>query len=214
MPAARHHLCRAAQGNAAPRRLGRRRGHGLAFDPRYQGARRLHGRHAPDDGQGHVRHQRHRARHRLADASQPRRLLRPRQGQDALVGQVSVRRSGNPVSRLLARLRVRCQGPGARPHRPPPQAAGDDVLDGTRQRRDGEAAHRTRRRGPGARPVRGDRHDERGNPRPLFMPRRSVRSSRAPGSRPSMRSACVGRSSPSTWSTPRPATSSPRPAPR
>ena len=49
MPAARHHLCRAAQGDAAPRRLGRRRGHRRALDPRHQGAGRLYGRHAADD---------------------------------------------------------------------------------------------------------------------------------------------------------------------
>ena len=33
---------------------------------RYQGAGRLHGRHAADDGQRHLHHQRHRARHRSA----------------------------------------------------------------------------------------------------------------------------------------------------
>ena len=35
----------------------------------------------------HLHHQRHRARHRLADAPLARRLLRPRQGQDPLLGQ-------------------------------------------------------------------------------------------------------------------------------
>ena len=54
----------------------------------------------------------------------PGRVLRPRQGQDALLRQVSVRRAGDPVSRLLARLRVRQQGPRLRPHRPEAEAAG------------------------------------------------------------------------------------------
>ena len=38
--------------------------------------------------------------------------------------QVPVRRAGDPVSRLLARFRVRQQGPGLRPHRPQAEAAG------------------------------------------------------------------------------------------
>ena len=38
--------------------------------------------------------------------------------------QIPVRRAGDPVSRLLARLRVRQQGPGLRPHRPEAEAAG------------------------------------------------------------------------------------------
>ena len=54
----------------------------------------------------------------------PGRVLRPRQGQDAFLGQVPVRRARHPLSRLVARLRVRRQGPRLRAHRPPPQAAG------------------------------------------------------------------------------------------
>ena len=38
-----------------------------------------------DDEERHLHHQRHRARHRLADASQPGGVFRPRQGQDALL---------------------------------------------------------------------------------------------------------------------------------
>ena len=57
----------------------------------------------------------------------PGRVLRPRQGQDPFLGQVSVRRAGHPLSRLVARFRVRRQGPPLRPHRPAPQAAGDDA---------------------------------------------------------------------------------------
>ena len=134
MPAARHQLRRAAEGDAAPRRLGHRRGYRLALDPRHQGAGRLYGRHAADDAQRHVHHQRHRAGHRLADAPQPRRLFRPRQGQDALLGQVPVRGARHPVSRLLARFRVRRQGPRLCPHRPAPQTAGDDLAAGARRR--------------------------------------------------------------------------------
>ena len=130
MPAARHDLCRAAEGDAAPGRLGCRRGHRRALDPRHQGAGRLHGRHAVDDAQRHVHHQRHRAGHRLADAPQPGRVLRPRQGQDPFLGQVSVRRAGHSLSRLVARFRVRRQGPRLCPHRPAPQAAGDDAAAG------------------------------------------------------------------------------------
>ena len=37
-------------------------------------------------------------------------FLRPRQGQDAFLGQVPVCRAGDPVSRVLARFRIRCQG--------------------------------------------------------------------------------------------------------
>ena len=93
--------------------LGRRRGHRRALDPRHQGARRLHGRHAADDEERHLHHQRHRARHRLADAPLARRVLRPRQGQDPFLGQISVRRARHPLSRLLARFRIRRQGPSS-----------------------------------------------------------------------------------------------------
>ena len=55
----------------------------------------------------------------------PGRLLRSRQGQDALVGQAALQRPHHPVPRLVARLRVRPEGHALRPHRPPPQAARD-----------------------------------------------------------------------------------------
>ena len=80
-------------------------------------------RNAADDRSRHVRHQRHGTRHRLAAASQPRRVLRPRQGQDALERQAAVLGARDSVSRLLARFRVRSEGLRVRPHRPPPQAA-------------------------------------------------------------------------------------------
>src|SRR5215207_3080704 len=52
------------------------------------------------------------------------RVLRPRQGQDPLVGQAPVRCPHHPVPRLLARHRVRCQGHRARAHRPQAQDPG------------------------------------------------------------------------------------------
>ena len=121
---ARHDLCRAAEGEAAPHRVRNRRGNRRPLGQGHQGAGRLHGRHPAHDRQGHLHRQRHRARHRLADAPLAGRLLRPRQGQDPRLGQAAVRRPRHPLPRLVARLRVRRQGHRLRPHRPPPQAAG------------------------------------------------------------------------------------------
>ena len=145
MPAARHDLRRAAEGDAAPGRVGRRRGDRRALDPRHQGAGRLHGRHAAHDDERHLHHQRHRAGHRLADAPLARRVLRPRQGQDPFLGQVSVRRPRHSLSRLLARFRVRRQGPRLCAHRPPPQAAGDDAAAGALEQGQREEAAPTRK---------------------------------------------------------------------
>ncbi len=66
--AARHDLRRAAEGDAAPDRVRGRRGDRRALGQGHQGAGRLHGRHAPDDAARHLRGERHRARHRVADA--------------------------------------------------------------------------------------------------------------------------------------------------
>src|SRR3546814_10063203 len=65
-----------------------------------------------------------RACDRLADAPLARCAVRSRSRQDALVGQISVRGAGDPVSRLVARFRVRRQGHRQRPHRSQAQAAG------------------------------------------------------------------------------------------
>ncbi len=100
----------------------------------------LHGRHAAHDGQRHLHHQRHRARHRLADAPVPGRLLRSRQGQDALVGQAPLCRAHHSLSRLLARHRVRRQGRRARAHRPSSQAARHVAALRPRARRRGDPA--------------------------------------------------------------------------
>ena len=83
VPAARHDLRGAAQGEAAPHRVRCERGDRRQVRQGRQGAGRLHGRHALHDAQRHVRHQRHRARHRQPDAPLARRVLRSRQGQDA-----------------------------------------------------------------------------------------------------------------------------------
>ena len=61
--------------------------------------------------------------------------------------QIPVRRAGDPVSRLLARFRVRQQGPGLRPHRPQAEAAGHHAAVCARERRDRGAARRPRGQG-------------------------------------------------------------------
>ena len=127
VPAARHDLRRAAEGHAAPHRVRCERGDRRQVGQGHQGAGRLYGRHAAHDVERHLRHQRHRARHRLADAPLARRVLRPRPGQDPFLGQAAVRRPHHSLSRLLARLRVRRQGHRLCAHRPSPQVAGDDA---------------------------------------------------------------------------------------
>ena len=68
VPAARHDVCGAAQGEAAPDRVRRERGDRRQVRQGREGAGRLHGRHALHDAQRHLHHQRHRARHRQPDA--------------------------------------------------------------------------------------------------------------------------------------------------
>ncbi len=140
--------------------MGRRRRDGRPVHPRHQGTRRLHGRHAAHDEERHFHHQRHRARHRLADASLARRVLRSRQGQEPFLGQISLCRPRHSLSRLVARFRVRRQGPHVCPHRSPPQAAGDDVALCARQQCHGKAPVRARGAVEGACPARGAGHVE------------------------------------------------------
>ena len=141
VPPARHDLRGAAQGEAAPDRVRDRRRDRREVGQGHQGAGCLHGRHPAHDQQRHVRRERHRARDRLADAPLARRVLRSRQGQDALLGQAAVRRPHHPVSRLVARHRVRRQGHRARAYRPPPQDSGDVAAARARHGRRGGAAH-------------------------------------------------------------------------
>jgi DNA-directed RNA polymerase beta subunit len=83
-------------------------------------------------GQRLVRHQRHRACHRFAASPFARRVLRARSRQDAFVGQAPVLGAGHSLSRLVARLRVRPQGPAVLPRRPPAQDAGDHAFESDR----------------------------------------------------------------------------------
>ena len=131
----------AAQGDAAPHRVRYRRGNRREVGQGHQGAGRLHGRHPAHDQQRHVHRERHRARHRLADAPLARRVLRSRQGQDALLGQAAVRRPHHSVSRLVARHRVRRQGHRPRAYRPAPEDSGDVAAARARHGRRGGAAH-------------------------------------------------------------------------
>ena len=91
-------------------------------------------------------------------------------GKTHSVRQVPVRRAGHPLSRLLARLRVRQQGPGLRPHRPQAEAAGHHAAVRARERRDRGVARGARGQGRAARAGRNPRHGPRGDPRPLLRP--------------------------------------------
>ncbi len=141
VPPARHDLCRAAQGHAASDRVRYRRRDRRQVGQGHQGAGCLHGRHSAHDQQRHLHRQRHRARHRLADASLARRVLRSRQGQDPFVGQAAVCRPHHSLSRLLARHRVRRQGHRLCARRPPPQDSGDVAALCARHERRGNPQH-------------------------------------------------------------------------
>ena len=133
VPAARPHLLLGAARQGAPDHHGQ----GGAEGDRQggEGAGGLHGRDPAHDRQRLVRHQRHRARHRLAAAPLAGRVLRARPRQDALVGQAAVLGARDSLPRLVARLRVRPEGLPVLPRRPPPQDAGDDAAEGDRARR-------------------------------------------------------------------------------
>ena len=94
---------------------------GRQDDARRQGRGGLLRRHPADDRQRHVRHQRHRARHRLPAPPLARRLLH--QGVGARLP-----REDHPVPRLLGGVRVRPEGHPLRPHRPQAQVPGDVFL--------------------------------------------------------------------------------------
>ena len=98
--AARPDLRRAAQGAPAPDRVRYQRGDRLEVGQGVQGAGRVHGRHAAHDAERHLHHQRHRARHRLADAPLAGRVLRSRPRPHARLGQAAVRRPHHSLSRL------------------------------------------------------------------------------------------------------------------
>ena len=141
VPPARHDLCGAAQGDAAPDRVRYRRGNRRQVGQGHQGAGCLHGRHPAHDQQRHLHRQRHRAGDRLADAPLARRVLRSRQGQDPFERQAPVRRPHHSLSRLLARHRVRRQGHRLCAHRPAPEDSGDVAALRARHGRRGDPQH-------------------------------------------------------------------------
>src|SRR5262245_13152155 len=92
----------------------------------------LHGRDPAHDHHWLVRDQWHGARDRFAAAPLAGSILRARSRQDALFGQAAVLGTRYPVSRLVARFRVRPEGLFVFPGGPPPQDAGDDTPQGPR----------------------------------------------------------------------------------
>ncbi len=84
--------------------------------------------------------------------------------------QVPVHRPRDPVSRQLAGLRVRQQGPGLRPHRPQAEAAGHHAALRAGQHGDRAAARGAARQGRDDRHPRDPRHGRRGDPGLLLRP--------------------------------------------
>ena len=176
VPPARHDVRRADQGDDAAHGLRHPRGR-RAHRARHQGAGGLLRRDPADDGDRHLHHQRHRARRRLAAPPQPGRVLRSRQGQDALERQAPLLGAHHPVQRLVARLRVRPQGHHLRAHRPPPEdarhraaprarlqhagAAQLLLLDRDRLPREGRQVREEHRVRPARRSARDARHQDR-----------------------------------------------------
>ena len=85
--------------------------------------------------------------------------------------QVPVRRAGDPLSRLLARFRVRQQGPRLRPHRPQAQAAGDHAaLRAGERSAPSSCAPAREAQGETVEPSEIRGMDARGDPQPLLRP--------------------------------------------
>ena len=97
-------------------------------DRRDQVADGLHGRVPADDEEGHLHHQRHGARRRVAARAFAGRLLRAHAGQDQRQGRL--RRQDHPQPRCLARVRGRQEGPRRRSRGSQAQAAGDHLPQG------------------------------------------------------------------------------------
>ena len=95
-----------------------------------EGAGGLHGRGAPDDRQGLVHRQRHRARDRLAAAPLARRVLRARQGQRPTVRASCCSRRASFPTAARGWTSSSTQGHPVLPRRPPPQDAGHDPAQG------------------------------------------------------------------------------------
>ena len=79
------------------------------------------------DREGHLHHQRHRARGGQPAPALGRRVLRRRQGQDARVRQAALLGPDHPLPRLVGGVRVRRQRHPARARRPPAQDARDGL---------------------------------------------------------------------------------------
>ena len=91
-----------------------------------QGTGRVPRRHSADDRAWHLRDQRHRTGGRVAAAAIAGGDLYRRQGAEPFLGQDSPPRPDQAGVRLLARVRVRPQGPAVPEGRQSPQDSGDD----------------------------------------------------------------------------------------
>ena len=113
-------------------------------DRRDQEPDRLHGRLPADDRQGHLRHQRHRARRRVAARPQPGCLLRAEHRQDLRQGHLHLQ--DDPVARCVAGVRDRQARHGRRPPRPQAQAERHRAAEGARlgRRQDPRGVRRVR----------------------------------------------------------------------
>ena len=185
VPPARDDLLRAHQGGRPPGRLGQGRGDRRPVHPRRQGAGGLLRRDPAHDGERDLHHQRDRAGRGQPAAPLAGRLLRPRQGQEPLLGQDPLQRPHHPVPRLVDRLRVRPQGHALRAHRPAPQAAGHGAAARPRRR------PRHRQEGPGRLP----RH-ARGDPQVLLRHRGDPDRGQGPASRRTSTPSCSRASAP------------------
>ena len=147
-------------------------------------------------------------------------------------GQAAVLGPHHSLPRLVARLRVRPQGLRVRAHRPAAQAAGDHHPARARHERDRDPGdvlrhqhllHQPRRSGAAAgaaAPARRDRHlrdphrrsgDRRGRPPHHRPPRAPARGRQGHAPARAARVRRTARCWRTTWSTPTPARSSPRP---
>ena len=128
VPGAGDDLLGPPQGDLPPLRLRQGPGDGRQDDAGRQGRGGLLRRHPADDRARHVRHQRDRARHRVAAPPLAGRLLHEGVG-------ARVPRQDHSVPRLLGGVRVRPEGRALRPHRPQAQVPGDDLPAGPRASR-------------------------------------------------------------------------------
>ena len=124
MPGARPDVRRLAEGVAATgavRGSGRVQRTARALDGRAGG---VPGRTAADDADGHVHHQRRRARDREPAAQVAGRVVR---NQDPPERQIAAVGAHHPVPRRVARIRIRRQRHPVADHRPPVAHPGHDV---------------------------------------------------------------------------------------